>query len=983
MEKRRPATAPPGLRNTPPDPGLERASSNRLLRSRQYKSQTPDSIEEAAASLFTRVRALIASQQQQEKSRDTSPSNGAATSSYYGDDESPTSDRREWGMKAHSTSSSSGVVAFKSVPHRSVPESTFTNDMPMPPSYLHSSQPVDLGENASSERKVGRVSTAWGAPSATEFDRRLGDDLEDSSGDDADEDAQVTDGGIDPEKVRRKVLDRPPSAPIPTTDPIVAVLYDSSSSTRRSLRQTPDLFPRKVVLKDYRKAAATPANTIATPQPLLNVIPATPSLLSSPGGAGVVDDDPSVLIAHTGATTPEEGSVQDAQNVEELISAIENKGKIPDFGFENSGFRSLDTSPDAPGTVTPPSRPSISVEKGSAGAVTSEGGQEDTVRSSYPQNDASVLSYTGIDNGSGPPNSLDKGSQSLYQAFVSSDPRRMSRRGRGPPKDETQASIPMSTSSFQRIIYDLEEMLNQALDLASRAVADSHTALNQRDASRSRGGSARGSIATEATSAGDYGAASFKTANEPEQDEERTFPAADESPEKLRDASVSTTAVYEDDGEPTSSSGAGVTRVQRSYSEIEFESLKEAIPAAIVNPRGYVELTRNASKAYGKPCDAERLSDQLRYQRQKAELQVVKPRIPVQLRDIATTDRGRHVQIEEPPRRNGYTGGWDWSLRDKRVAAVMACSISGLISFIVGCYFGESAAMRRSLRISDHVASLGNVSFLIGVALPVLVLWPLPLLHGKKPYLLLSIALVVPLQLPQALSLPPHTTVEQHLGDSMLPYVICMMVFRGVSGIVLGFAAMIAFATIMDLFGPDTGACCRGGIVFNNRAPVEGANQYHMVSGGEAGSRIGVWLGIWSWLFVSFPGAGFFIGQIIADKASPAWGFWTVAMADGMLFFAVAMIPEVRPPWRRVVGERRRGGWMRRRVERGELALVVFGKPPEWWWEEVWAGLRMSGRMCGQVGFALLAAYVGWVVGEVTVVMRVCPFVVTPLLDWC
>ncbi|KAG0126629.1 hypothetical protein HOY82DRAFT_569544 [Tuber indicum] len=72
------------------------------------------------------------------------------------------------------------------------------------------------------------------------------------------------------------------------------------------------------------------------------------------------------------------------------------------------------------------------------------------------------------------------------------------------------------------------------------------------------------------------------------------------------------------------------------------------------------------------------------------------------------------------------------------------------MGFIVGCYYGEAATMRKSLQVSGNIVALGNVSFLVGVGLCGLVFWPLPLLHGTKPYSIVSLALMVPLQLPQA-----------------------------------------------------------------------------------------------------------------------------------------------------------------------------------------------------------------------------------------
>ncbi|KAI5781896.1 major facilitator superfamily domain-containing protein [Geopyxis carbonaria] len=327
----------------------------------------------------------------------------------------------------------------------------------------------------------------------------------------------------------------------------------------------------------------------------------------------------------------------------------------------------------------------------------------------------------------------------------------------------------------------------------------------------------------------------------------------------------------------------------------------------------------------------------------------------------------------------GYRGGWEWGIWGKRFSAGVSCGVVGLIGWIIGNYFAELPDIQKHLDLNAHVASLGNSMFFLALALTSFLLWPLPLLHGRKPYLLMSISLLLPLQLPQALSLPPYTTTAQDWNRSMQPYVVCLIFFRTLSGIVLGFGFINSFSTIVDLFGPDTGACCRGGVVYNTRIPMEGHNHFHQVPGGESGVRIGIWLGVYTWFLTSSPGFGFLFGKITVSKTTPAWGFWIVAILGGSLLMLIILIPEVRPPWtkvrltRRTSRNRRTGRSARvekQHVERGELGLVMFGKSPRWWWQEVWGGLALSAKMFSQIGFMGVAIYVGWVFGHLVVVMR-------------
>lgn len=904
-------------------------------------------------------------------------------------------------------SSSSAMVRIKSVPQHSVTNSIVRNDSPMPAHYLHSSNPTishkGTANAGSPKRGLGRVPPSSSAPKVgTIWEQPIPDHYSQSSTSD-DEEGDVTDGGVDPEKIREQVLSRHPSAPIPIIDPIHSVIYDSSSSSRNSRFQTPDLFPKPLILNEQaQRPPLTPPNSIVTPNPLIGIIPPTPVVTSSPSNSrgsapstkdGMVSGyQTSTVVAHTGASTPEESVVQ-AEDTG-VRSPTAEKSTMTNFEYDEDEYENDDglrTPVEISTPVTPPERQPAPLpgQENSQGGFRSEKAPQSNNVGYYTQEQLDDLStYSDSDPSSPIRNHIFR---TLYEEYISSDPRgsrsknkrnwsQSQSRRRSASREDGKTSVdqtvlPRSTGTFTRIITDLEDMLNQALELASRAVIDSHTALEQRDASiRSVQLSLRESILDDANSIMGN-AESFTTANDEAAEviDKRYDPSS--SQERQGSARDSFAAVYGDDNESTGIPGdnenvndVGPQRQQRSM--IQGKSNENSVEKSrIPRPSRNLTMSSTRSAAFS-----------------KGQGRNLQPQREARRRDdrLLTRERAPTYEIRPNDAHNGRSraslkkkGGWDWSLARKRFSAGVSCAVVFLIGFIIGCYRGEGRTVRQSLGISNSVTSLGNVLFIIGVAVPSLIFWPLSLLHGRKPYFLLSIALTIPLQLPQALSLPPHTVPG--LERSMAPFIACILVFRAVSGFVLGFASMNALATLVDLFGPDTGACCRGGVVFNSNVPIEGQDQFHLVPGGEAGTRIGVWLGIWAWLFFAFGGVGFFIGELIVAQSSPAWGFWIVAVIATVVLFLVYLVPEVRPPWKKKrLISRKRTGWKgkeeKQPEDRGEIKMVIFGTSPRWWWEEVWAGTILSFRMLKQLGFLVMTVYVGWVAGEVAMAINVSPF---------
>ena len=71
------------------------------------------------------------------------------------------------------------------------------------------------------------------------------------------------------------------------------------------------------------------------------------------------------------------------------------------------------------------------------------------------------------------------------------------------------------------------------------------------------------------------------------------------------------------------------------------------------------------------------------------------------------------------------------------------------------------------------------------------------------------------------------------------------------------------------------------------------------------------------------------------------------------------------------MAEVRSGGEVSRRVARGEIKMHLESTGPIWWWEEVIAGHVLAIRMLLQPGFAILSLYLGWIYGQVVLVIVV------------
>ena len=296
----------------------------------------------------------------------------------------------------------------------------------------------------------------------------------------------------------------------------------------------------------------------------------------------------------------------------------------------------------------------------------------------------------------------------------------------------------------------------------------------------------------------------------------------------------------------------------------------------------------------------------------------------------------------------------DWSTSRKRYVAIVACITTAFMGLIVGIYAGEVPAIQYAIADEHHYTILGNVLFFLGLAITTALFYPLPLLHGRKPYTLAALTILLPLQFPQALAMnsPRTPTVATYRIGLLLP--------RVVAGMVMGFANINLITTLLDLFG----ASLQSG---NPHQEVVNESDVRRHGGG-----MGVWLGIWTFCAIGSIGIGFLIGAGIISGLDVSWGFWITIIINAAVLLLNIVTPETRrSAYRRSMAEVRNGSEMSRRVARGEIKMHLQSTGPIWWGEEVFAGHVLAIRMLKQPGFIVLSLYLGWIYGQVVLVIVV------------
>jgi serine/arginine repetitive matrix protein 2 len=297
----------------------------------------------------------------------------------------------------------------------------------------------------------------------------------------------------------------------------------------------------------------------------------------------------------------------------------------------------------------------------------------------------------------------------------------------------------------------------------------------------------------------------------------------------------------------------------------------------------------------------------------------------------------------------------DWTTSRKRFAATIACINTALIGIVVGIYAGEVPAIQYVVVDLNHYTILGNVVLYLGLAIPTLLLWPLPLLHGRKPYIVMALAVALCLQIPQGVA------VSAFRSPYVDAYRKILLLSRAASGFVLGFVNINLQATLLDLFG----------------ASLQSGNPHQEIVDPfdvrRHGGGMGLWLGVWSWCSVGSISVGFFIGTLIIDGTDVSWGFWTSLLLMMVVLLLNVIGPEVRrSAYRRTVEQVLGDQGYVSRVSRGEVKMHLHSAGPYWWGEEVKAGMEMCWSMMKQPGFAVLAIYTAWTYAHFTLVLMVC-----------
>lgn len=300
----------------------------------------------------------------------------------------------------------------------------------------------------------------------------------------------------------------------------------------------------------------------------------------------------------------------------------------------------------------------------------------------------------------------------------------------------------------------------------------------------------------------------------------------------------------------------------------------------------------------------------------------------------------------------------EWDKFRKRLTALIACLNTALVGFIAGVYAGEVPKIQYQLGDIHHRVILGNVMLYIGLGITTLVAWPLPLLHGRKPYTLTALAIALPLQFPQALCVQTPRSPDSTL------YFVGLLLSRALSGMALGLANINFLATLFDLFGASLQA----------RHPHQEIVDFDDPR--RQGGGMGLWLGAWAWCFVGSLALGFLVGAAITATLNPDWGFYFVVILLAIFILMNVVAPETRrAPHRRSIlhyfDEQER---LKKKVARGEVKLHISQDGPQWWWEESWAGMKLMAYMMIQPGFFVLAWYLAWIYALVVLVTLVSTF---------
>ena len=295
----------------------------------------------------------------------------------------------------------------------------------------------------------------------------------------------------------------------------------------------------------------------------------------------------------------------------------------------------------------------------------------------------------------------------------------------------------------------------------------------------------------------------------------------------------------------------------------------------------------------------------------------------------------------------------NWSTGKKRLTATIACINTALLGIIIGIYAGEVPRIQYSLADERHITIIGNAVLYAGLAISTLFAWTLPLLHGRKPYILTALAIALPLQFPQAIVVSRY-----HNKDTK--YRVGLMVSRAASGLVLGFANVNYITVLLDLFGASLQSK-------NPHQEFVVVNDVRRHGGG-----MGIWLGIWSWCWIGSLALGFQIGAAIIQDQTPDWGFYIIVMILALALVLNIVSSETRrAPYRKSVTEvyDREENYITRRVSRGEVKLHIETEGPQYWFEEVWAGIKLMTMMVCQPGFLVLALYLAWIYAQVVLVI--------------